>query len=84
MVNKNKRKPYPIIHKNECKACARCVKACKKEVLKVSEELNDKGYHFVYYIGDGCNGCTNCYYTCPEPLANEVHIPLNKKGVKND
>jgi len=46
--------------------------------------LNARGYHYVLYAGDGCIGCGACYYTCPEPLAIEVHIPqkarINDKG----
>lgn len=75
-------KPYPVIHKNECKACERCILDCPRNVLKLSEELNENGYQYVEYLGEGCNGCGNCYYTCPEPLAIEVHIFRRKKGDK--
>lgn len=78
MVKKDEKKPYPIIHKDECKACERCIISCEQEALKLSDKINNKGYHYAYYDG-GCIGCTNCYYTCPEPLAVEVHIPLKKK-----
>jgi len=42
----------------------------------MSAELNERGYHYVEYLGEGCTGCANCYYTCPEPLAIEIHIPI--------
>ncbi|MBP2144246.1 2-oxoisovalerate ferredoxin oxidoreductase delta subunit [Methanococcus voltae] len=71
--------PYPVINTLECKACERCIIACPKDVLYMSEEFNERGYHFVKYTGEGCTGCANCYYTCPEPLAIEVHIPLKCK-----
>ncbi|MBP2171785.1 4Fe-4S dicluster domain-containing protein [Methanococcus voltae] len=71
--------PYPVINILECKACERCIIACPKDVLYMSEEFNERGYHFVKYNGEGCTGCANCYYTCPEPLAIEVHIPLKCK-----
>ena len=71
-------RPFPIIHKNECKACDRCVITCENNVLEMSNELNDGGYNYVIYKGEGCIGCGNCYYTCPEPLAIEVHIPKRK------
>lgn len=76
--SKPKPKPFPIIHKNECKACDRCIIVCENNVLEMSKELNDTGYNYVKYKGEGCNGCGNCYYTCPEPLAIEVHIPKRK------
>lgn len=75
---REKDKPYPIINALECKACERCILACPANVLKMGEEINERGYHFVKYSGDGCIGCGACYYTCPEPLAIEVHIPLKE------
>lgn len=77
-----KQEPYPVINIEECKACDRCVLACPRKVLQMSTEINERGYHFVEYQGDGCNGCGNCYYTCPEPLAIEVHIPQRKQSSK--
>lgn len=65
--------PYPVIHAIECKACGRCVMACPKGVLELCRELNERGYYYAVYKGEGCIGCGNCYYTCPEPNAIEVH-----------
>ncbi len=80
MSEKNEnQKPYPVINIIECKGCGRCVIACPKDVLKMSEDINERGYHYVEYLGEGCIGCANCYYTCPEPLAIEVHIPIVEK-----
>jgi 2-oxoisovalerate ferredoxin oxidoreductase delta subunit len=73
-------KPYPKINILECKACGRCVVACPKGVLKMGDKLNQRGYHYVEYSGEGCIGCGNCYYTCPEPSALEVHVPLKQKA----
>ncbi|AQQ09332.1 2-oxoglutarate-acceptor oxidoreductase subunit OorD [Sedimentisphaera cyanobacteriorum] len=75
MTKDKGKKPYPIIRAIECKACGRCILDCPVNVLEMSKELNDRGYHFVKYKGDGCIGCCNCFYTCPEPNAIEVHIP---------
>lgn len=81
--SKSKPQPFPKIHKNECKSCNRCIISCENNVLEISENLNDSGYNYAKYKGEGCNGCGNCYYTCPEPLAIEIHIPL-KKSVKKE
>ena len=67
--------PYPVINILECKACGRCIIDCPKQVLSMSSELNERGYHYIEYKGEGCTGCGNCYYTCPEPNAIEVHTP---------
>lgn len=72
-MEENKINPYPIIHKDQCKACGRCVLGCKYDALEMSTELNGNGYPYAMYKGEGCDGCRDCYYTCPEPLAIEVH-----------
>lgn len=48
----------------------------------MSDDVNSRGYHYAVYEGEGCTGCGDCYYTCPEPLAIEVHIP--RKAKKSD
>ena len=68
--------PYPAIDPLECKACGRCVAACPKKVLTLGTELNARGYAFAKYAGAGCVGCLNCFYSCPEPNAIEVHVPV--------
>ena len=71
----DKKEPFPVINKLECKGCERCIISCPKNLLKMSKKINERGYHYVEYIGSGCTGCANCYYSCPEPLAIEIHIP---------
>jgi len=46
----------------------------------MSEDINERGYHYAEYTGKGCTGCGDCYYTCPEPLAVEVHIPRRSQN----
>jgi 2-oxoisovalerate ferredoxin oxidoreductase delta subunit len=41
--------------------------------------MNERGYHYVEYLGEGCIGCAACYYVCPEPSAIEVHVPERKR-----
>lgn len=74
-MTSRKKEPYPVFNELECKACERCILACRPGVLKMSEDINERGYHYAVYKGEGCTGCGDCYYTCPEPLAVEVHIP---------
>jgi 2-oxoisovalerate ferredoxin oxidoreductase delta subunit len=81
---KEKKEPYPVINQLECKECKRCIIACKRGVLKMSDEVNPRGYHYVVFQGEGCTGCGDCYYTCPEPLAIEVHIPRKIKNNHKD
>lgn len=65
--------PYPAINRIECKACGRCVDACPKQVLFLGTDLNERGYRYVCYAGEGCTGCANCFYACPEPHTIVVH-----------
>ena len=71
--------PRPVITALECKACGRCVAVCPKNCLALGDELNARGYKFAQYKGEGCIGCANCFYACPEPNAIEVHIPVKEK-----
>ena len=75
MPENDKKKPYPVINILECKACGRCILACPKGVLKMSDKLNERGYRYVEYSGSECIGCANCFYSCPEPNAIEIHKP---------
>ena len=56
-----------------CKGCYLCVTACPRKVLERSQELNSRGYYYVYYAGEDCTGCGLCFYSCPEPGAITVY-----------
>ncbi len=72
MSSAEKKKLCVAINDLECKACGRCVIACPVKVLELGQRLNARGYKYVVYKGEGCIGCGNCYYSCPEPLAISV------------
>lgn len=72
MASETKTKPVVHINSLECKACGRCVLACPVKCLELGQSLNARGYQYVVYKGQGCIGCGNCFYSCPEPLAIEV------------
>ena len=63
---------YPVINKEICKGCMRCIVGCPQNAILLSQDMNNAGYQFAYYSGNGCTGCKDCYFTCPEPLALEV------------
>lgn len=75
MGSGSREEPSPEIRLIECKGCGRCVLACPKGVMCLSEEVNDRGFHFVQYRGEGCTGCGNCFYACPEPNTLQIRIP---------
>jgi 2-oxoglutarate ferredoxin oxidoreductase subunit delta len=52
---------------NRCKGCGFCVEFCPTEALAMSEEMNEKGYHFPKVVyADRCNGCDLCGMLCPD------------------
>ena len=76
--------PYPAIDALECKACGRCVASCPKKVIEMGQELNARGYAFAKYVGAGCIGCLNCFYSCPEPNAIAVHVPAREPAKREN
>ena len=60
------------IDKERCKGCALCIDFCPEDCIRLSEELNVKGY-FVAVLDDckECTACRNCALMCPE-VAIEV------------
>jgi 2-oxoglutarate ferredoxin oxidoreductase subunit delta len=55
------------IIKDRCKGCGFCVECCPKQMLKISEEFNEKGYHYPVIIDEkACINCKICEDICPE------------------
>jgi len=62
-----------VIDKERCKGCQLCMEICPKKLIQLSDEFNEKGYHFVFFDGsEGCTGCTMCGRICPD-IAIEVY-----------
>lgn len=60
-----------------CKGCGICVEFCPKKVLKMSEKMNEKGFHLCEVASlDECIACRNCELFCPD-MAISV---FEKKG----
>ncbi|MBN2297300.1 MAG: 4Fe-4S binding protein [Deltaproteobacteria bacterium] len=55
-----------VIDQGLCKACELCITVCPDEAIRLSEGLNDKGYHPAEFIKDSCRGCALCAVMCPE------------------
>ncbi|MFC1535832.1 ferredoxin family protein [Candidatus Neomarinimicrobiota bacterium] len=51
-----------------CKGCELCVNECPQDSLKMSKNINIKGYHYAVLNDDTCTGCTNCALVCPEAI----------------
>lgn len=52
-----------------CKGCKICISLCPRDVLQVSENTNQKGYHLPEVAPgkeDSCVHCEFCTMICPE------------------
>ncbi|MBN1126501.1 MAG: 4Fe-4S binding protein [Sedimentisphaerales bacterium] len=55
------------LNMERCKGCGLCIGACPIDNLRMSEELNSKGYPFAEVIDkDKCTGCALCCRMCPD------------------
>jgi 2-oxoglutarate ferredoxin oxidoreductase subunit delta len=60
------------IDRERCKGCALCIDFCPEHCIRLSDELNLKGY-FVVAFDDSreCTACRSCALMCPD-VAIEV------------
>jgi 2-oxoglutarate ferredoxin oxidoreductase subunit delta len=52
-----------------CKECEICIELCPRQVLKLSQNTNAKGYHYPEIASgkeDACVHCEFCTLVCPE------------------
>jgi 2-oxoglutarate ferredoxin oxidoreductase subunit delta len=63
------------IDENYCKGCHLCVDQCPKNVLKVSNRRNARGYLVPEACdSENCTGCRLCEMICPD-----MAVSLEKK-----
>lgn len=50
-----------------CKGCLFCTKVCPKQIIKVSDSSNSRGYKYVEQFDvEKCIGCKFCAIMCPD------------------
>lgn len=70
MVGENgkKHRPRPFLFPQFCKSCGRCIPACPKDCIHMSDEIDPRtGVTPVEVDLEACNGCGLCLEACPEP-----------------
>lgn len=56
-----------VVQRERCKGCSFCTEYCPQDVLALSTEFNEHGYHFPVAIKpDLCLDCKLCQNICPE------------------
>jgi len=60
--------PHIEIDEERCKGCELCTIPCPHELVRMSEQFNQRGYRASVYVDpDGkCTGCALCARVCPD------------------
>jgi pyruvate/2-oxoacid:ferredoxin oxidoreductase alpha subunit/NAD-dependent dihydropyrimidine dehydrogenase PreA subunit len=67
---KKKIKAKPLLYRQYCKACSRCIDCCPKNCIEEGTEIEPAtGFTPVMIDLETCNGCGLCISACPEPYA---------------
>lgn len=62
------------IDPERCKGCEYCRSVCPKQIIRLSNNYNNKGHHYaIVKSKKGCSGCRFCAIICPE-IAIEIEL----------
>ncbi|MEW6724366.1 MAG: 4Fe-4S binding protein [Bacillota bacterium] len=62
-----------VFSEERCKGCELCVTACPKQIIRMGEHINTKGFHPATIVDpEKCIGCAFCARMCPD-MVIEIH-----------
>ncbi len=68
-----------IVDNEVCKGCEICIPVCPEDVIRMSSDVNHKGYHYAYMENpEACTGCTNCGIVCPDRAISVYRVKVSK------
>jgi 2-oxoglutarate ferredoxin oxidoreductase subunit delta len=68
-----------VVDIEKCKGCELCVVNCPSRVIRLTREVNAKGYHFAYMeVPEACTGCANCALVCPDAVITVYQLKTTK------
>ena len=69
-----------VVDVEKCKGCELCVVNCPTDVIRLTREVNGKGYHYAYMeLPDACTGCSNCAIVCPDGVIEVYQVRVKTK-----
>lgn len=67
-----------IVDTERCKGCNLCTIACPKKLIRLSANVNHKGYNYAEQPDHTeCNGCTSCAICCPDGCITVYRVKEN-------
>lgn len=69
LISESRKTSYIIIDKDLCKACHICISVCPREIIRISEGINQFGYNYAevnVVKAHECTGCKSCAVMCPD------------------
>ena len=56
-----------VFDEDRCKGCGLCALQCPKQIVRLSDRINAKGYHPAECAdAEKCIGCAFCARMCPD------------------
>jgi pyruvate/2-oxoacid:ferredoxin oxidoreductase alpha subunit/ferredoxin len=75
MIDSLSERPKPFVFPEFCKGCGRCIEACPKHCISLSDEVNPAtGLIPIVLDLEACNGCGLCITACPEPYGLQPQV----------